>query len=84
MHHPDHNSDKKMKKKAKKKIIEVEKAPEEQANLLIEVSVKKRDSFDFSDDEGEKNKESGSIQNPSLEQVSSSSSGKPHWSLMIA
>lgn len=66
MHRPDNNSDKKMKKKAKKKIIKEEKAPEEPANLLVDMDGKKRDSFGFSDDEGEEKKECGSIKNPSL------------------
>lgn len=78
LHNPN-NSDKKMKKKAKKKIIKDERVPQEQDNQLVELDVKKRDSFGFSDDDGE----GGSINNGSVAQ-SSSSSEKPHWSLMMA
>ena len=78
LHNPN-NSDKNMKKKSKKKIIKDERVPQEQDNQLVDLDVKKRDSFGFSDDAGE----GGSIKNGSVSQ-SSSSSGKPHWSLMMA
>jgi hypothetical protein len=62
-------------KKAKKKIISKEPGQEQEANLLIELDAKAKDSesdpFSDSDASGQELEGSGS-------------SGEPHWSMLVA